>query len=477
MTSSLTRRGLLAGGAALGLAACARPSSATAASVETGGPVVFRGATVLPMTGDAVWEATDVLVRDGVVAEIGRGLGGGTEIDASGAILMPGMVDVHRHCWQAPFAGLGADWDFAAFTQVTQGGIVPRYRPEDFHAAALLSHLDALDAGVTTVVDYNHGLVEPADAEASLRAATESGARVRYAWGHAAMQANDPARSWYTAVEPLLARRTDLVDVALALDWSSDPALPERAAWEFAARENLQVTAHSGLYGRGTDAFIDALRNTGRLRSGTLYVHAGAFGDSSYRAIRDSGGAMAICTESEFTFGQGRPATKQVARYGIGAGLGSDTVVYESADLLTAMRSTLNADRLRANTEAQQANAPLPAPQLTAAQVLEWGTVGGARALGLADRIGTVEVGKRADLVLLRPRSPLGGLALANHPAAAVVLHASRADVDTVLVDGRIVKRDGTLVADLAAAQRAATDTRAHVLADLDLAAARRGRT
>ncbi|MEQ3552732.1 amidohydrolase family protein [Pseudonocardia nematodicida] len=460
----------LAGGHAVG-------GSAPRASTGPRGTVLITGATVLTCAPvDDVRPDTDVLVRDGVIAGVGHSLPRPADvevIDGGGALLMPGMVDTHRHAWQLPLAGLGANWDFDTFTEVTQGRAVPAYTAEDFRRAALASHLDALDAGVTTVLDYNHGLVTPDHAEASLRAARESGARVRFAWGHAAQVGNDPQRSWATDGDVLQVARDaslvgGLVSLQLALDASGEPGFPEEAAWRYAADNDLGVTAHTGLYGRGADALVDELRERGLLRPGLNFVHAAEFRPDTYEAIAASGGVISVATESECTFGQGRPATSRAEAAGVTFGLGSDTVTYQSGDILSAMRTTLDLDRFVANDDARAADAELPRHRPVDRMLLA-GTLGGARSLGLAESIGSIEVGKRADLVLLRSSSPSFGIATANYPQAAAVLHAGRGDVDTVLVDGTVVKRDGTLVADTGPVLAELTDTRDRLATEIDL--------
>src|SRR5215470_15772256 len=140
-------------------------------AVNGGRPVVFRNATVLTMTDSGIVESGDVLVTGDTITAVGPGLSvpdGTVEVDASGGILMPGMVDTHRHMWQTALRGLGADWtlsQYFVFYYLNWGKI---FRPEDIHAGNVLSAIEAVDAGVTTTVDWSHGLrtVEHGDAAA-----------------------------------------------------------------------------------------------------------------------------------------------------------------------------------------------------------------------------------------------------------------------------------------------------------------------
>ncbi|EMD22731.1 amidohydrolase [Amycolatopsis azurea DSM 43854] len=184
---------------------------------------------------------------------------------------------------------------------------------------------------------------------------------------------------------------------------------------------------------------------------------------------------MSVSTESEQSAGQGYPAMTALRAHGIPVSLSLDSCVLCSGDLFSAMRTTLGAARAHEHQEAHARGETVTHASLHAEQVVEWATRGGARALGLEDEIGSVEVGKKADLVLVRNDDSPAMTPLLN-PHGHVVLHAQRADVDTVLVDGRIVKRDHRLVgADLAGARRAVEATVDHLRAELGEQAWREG--
>ena len=134
--------------------------------------LVFRNATVLTMDdAHTVHHGGDVLVDGERIAAVGPRLdvpGGTTEIDASGGIVMPGMIDTHRHMWQTAMRGYGADWTLTQYFvwYYLQWG--KTFRPQDIYAGNLLSGLEALDAGVTTTVDWSHGLQTIDHAEAAV---------------------------------------------------------------------------------------------------------------------------------------------------------------------------------------------------------------------------------------------------------------------------------------------------------------------
>ena len=145
-----------------------------AADLTPGRPFVFRNATVLTMDDShTIVRDGDVLVIGERIAEVGTGLQAppdAAEIDASGGILMPGMIDTHRHMWQTAMRGYGADWTLTQYFvwYYLQWG--KAFRPQDVYAGNLLSAIEALDAGVTTTVDWSHGLQSTDHADAAVDA-------------------------------------------------------------------------------------------------------------------------------------------------------------------------------------------------------------------------------------------------------------------------------------------------------------------
>src|SRR4051812_1808896 len=162
--------------------------SSSPGTPEAGRPIVFRGGTVLPMDGArSVLADTDVLVVGQRIEAVGQSLPvpeGTFEIDASGGIVMPGMIDTHRHMWQTAMRGYGADWtlsQYFVFYYLEHGRI---FRAQDVHAGNLLSAIEALDAGVTTTVDWSHGLQTIAHADAAVDALEAVPGRFVLAYGN-----------------------------------------------------------------------------------------------------------------------------------------------------------------------------------------------------------------------------------------------------------------------------------------------------
>jgi cytosine/adenosine deaminase-related metal-dependent hydrolase len=378
------------------------------------------------------------------------------------------MIDTHRHMWQTAMRGYGADWTLTQYFVWYYLEHGRRFRPEDIRAGNLLGALEALDAGVTTTVDWSHGLQSVDHAEAAVDALRSVPGRFVLAYG------NIQAGPWEWTAQPEVQRfltglrdaGDDRLGVQLAFDVTGDPAFPEKAAFEVARELGLPVTTHAGVWGATNDDGIRLMHEHGFMTPETTYVHAATLDKDSYLRIAATGGSLSVSTESEQSAGQGYPPTWQVRRYDIPVSLSMDTSVWWSGDLFSAMRTTLGADRSREHLEAHVEGDTVTHVHLRAEHVVDWATRGGARALG-RDDLGKLTPGAKADVVLLKNDDSPVSFPLLN-PYGHVAFQAQRADVHTVLVDGVVVKRDHKLVgADLAAARSAIESTVDYLRGDM----------
>src|ERR1700743_1767860 len=436
---------------------------------QPGQPVVFRNATVLTMDdAHTIINNADVLVSGETIAGVGPNLevpAGTAEIDAAGGIVMPGMIDTHRHMWQTAMRGYGADWtltQYFVFYYLENGKY---FRPEDVHARNRLAALEAIDAGVTTCVDWSHGLQTPAHAEAAVDALRSVPGRFVLAYG------NIQQGPWEWATSPEFRafaqarqdERDDMLGFQIAFDVTGDPAFPAKAAYEVARALGIPATTHAGVWGATNDDGIRLAHEAGSLDEPSIFVHAAPLTADSYQRIAASGGSVSVSTESEQSAGQGYPPTWAIRAHDIPVSLSMDTSVWWSGDLFSAMRTTLGADRSREHLEAHAKGETVTHSSLRADQVVEWATRGGARALGRESSLGSLEPGKKADVVLLKNDfSPVSFPVLS--PYGHVAFQAQRGDVHTVIVNGRVVKSDGRLVGvDLGAVRREVESTVDHL--------------
>jgi 5-methylthioadenosine/S-adenosylhomocysteine deaminase len=441
--------------------------------IEAGRPVVLRRGTVLTMNdAHEILRDADVLVVDDRIAEVRPGLEApddALEIDASGGIVMPGMIDTHRHMWQTALRGYGADWtlsQYFVFFYLEWGKI---FRPEDIHAGNMLSAIESLEAGVTTTVDWSHGLQTVDHAEAAVDALQAVPGRFVLAYGNL----QQGPWEWATApdfrafVERRFRGGDDMLGFQMAFDVTGDPAFPEQEAFKVARELGVGVTTHAGVWGATNDDGIRLMHEHGFMTPENVYVHAATLEDDSYHRIAATGGSVSVSTESEQSAGQGYPPTWRLRRHDIPVSLSMDTSVWWSGDLFCAMRATLGADRSREHLEAHARQETVTNHHLRAEQVVDWATRGGSRALGMDGLVGSLEPGKKADVVLIKnDSSPVSFPIL--HPYGHVAFQAQRADVHTVLVNGRVVKHEGKLLGiDLGRVRAAIEDTVEHAMRTL----------
>ncbi|HEY1574401.1 MAG TPA: amidohydrolase family protein [Pseudonocardiaceae bacterium] len=435
---------------------------------DTGRPVVLRGGTVLTMNDakDVLLDG-DVLVVGDRIAAVGQRLEvpeGTEEIDASGGIIMPGMIDTHRHMWQSAMRGYGADWTLTQYFVWYYLEWGKAFRPEDIYAGNLLGAIEAVDAGVTTTVDWSHGLQTTQHADAAVDALQAVPGRFVLAYGNIQ---NSPGE-WSRAPEfrDFVNRRItgdDMLGFQMAFDVTGDPSFPEKAAFEVARDLDVPVTTHAGVWGATSDDGIRLMYDNGFMEPRTIYVHSASLSTDSYHRIAATGGSVSVSTESEQSAGQGYPPTWAIRDHDIPVSLSMDTTVWWSGDLFSAMRTTLGADRSRCHMEAHSHGDTVTQCSLRAEHVVDWATMGGARALGRDSDLGSLAVGKKADVVLIKNDESPAMFPLLN-PYGHVAFQAQRGDVHTVIVNGRVVKRDHHLVGiDLAAARRAIESTVEHL--------------
>jgi 5-methylthioadenosine/S-adenosylhomocysteine deaminase len=412
-----------------------------------GRPIVFRNGIVITVDSQGVLENADVLIIDDVIAGVGRQLevpDGTLEIDASGGIVMPGMIDTHRHMWQSALRGYGGDWalsQYFVFYYLTWGEV---FRPDDIYAGNLLSALESIETGVTTTLDWSHALRTPEYGEAALQALREIPGRFVLAYG------NYLGAPWEWSNSPEFRKFVadnfnapdDMMGLQIAFDVTGSEGFPEDGAFRAARDLDLRVTTHAGVWGATTDTSINQMYDGGWMTDKVCYVHASSLSRESYLKIAATGGTVSVATESEQSAGQGYPSMWQTRKYGIVNSLSMDTSVWWGADFFSAMRATLSAYRSRDHLEAQSRGDTINVNRLRAEDVVWSATMGGALSLGMADRIGSLTVGKKADVVLLKNDESPSMTPILN-PYAHVVYQAGTADVHTVVVNGRVVKYDG----------------------------------
>lgn len=402
-----------------------------------------------------------ILIENGRIAAIGSDLGvtDAAIINAQGGIVMPGMIDTHRHTWQSLLRAQLADGTLYDYMAKLRYGFAPHFSAEDAQLGNFAGALDALNAGVTTVVDHSHLIATPEHADALLDGLESSGIRAVFCYGLSdvadAGKTIETSRAFTSTWrhqdaerirQERLSSKDGLIRFGLAgsefmfapLAYTENEVLLARKL--DAHRFSIHVA--NGPFARGT-RYVSRMLQRGLVDERTLFVHGNVLTPQDLSLIRDKGAAITVTPESEMQMGMGTPIWPLARELGVTCGLGADIVSGGSGDLFTQMRLALVAGRLQANDRLGERRIMPERLQLTAEDALRAVTIEGARAAGLASEIGSLEVGKRADLILLRTNTV--NLAPILDPIKTIVMQASVKDVEMVMVNGRVLKAQGVL--------------------------------
>jgi cytosine/adenosine deaminase-related metal-dependent hydrolase len=409
-----------------------------AALLVRGGHVI----TMDPGVGDI--PGGGVLVSGGVIAAVGTGLAapaGAGELDATGMIVAPGLVDTHWHLWNTLLRGM-SEGGPGYFRLCRNLG--PAFEAEDIYQGTLLGCAEAINSGITTVHDWCHNIRTPAHAEAGLRALAQAGLRARFSYGYPAAHPNGQAMD-LGGLRRLHAEWADRgADglLSLGMAWrgpgGSDPAMRVPAAVyrqeiDTARELGIPVTVHA-CGPRAAAGQIATLADGGLLGPDLQVVHANSATEAEIAQLAAAGCPVTLSPWSEILVGYGLPRTRELLAAGIPVGLSVDTTALTgNADMFAIMKLTQGL----ANAAAEDEFA------LTARRTLSLATIDGARSLGLAEVAGSLAPGKRADLILVSAAGP--NLGMVTDPAQLLVTAAQPGNVDTVIADGRVLKRGGVL--------------------------------
>ena len=439
--------------------------SGTDFRVAPTGRTLIRGGTVLsldPTIGDLT--RGDVLVEGDRIVAVGPALSNGEVevIDATDMIVMPGFVDSHRHIWEGLLRNIGTDVPLegrTSYISFVLHKLAPAFRPEDAYVGNLVSALGAIDAGITTLLDWSHIQGSPAHTDAVIQALNDSGLRAVFAYGFpwwGKWEERQP--SWFVrAATEHFPTKDQKLTLALA---APGPEFTDfevtRDHWKLARETDARITTHVGVGSYGQDGKVQEFGEGGLLGPDTTYIHCTTLNDTEIQMIVDTGGTVSLASPVEMMMGHGMPPIQKFLDRGLRPSLSVDVETNVPGDMFNQMRSVLGLQRAIASAQGKT--------PVAAREVLEYATVEGARANGLDAKVGTLAPGKQADLIMLRTDrinvTPL------NDPATAVVTGMDTGNVDTVLIAGRVMKRHGRLLhVDWPAVRRMAAESRDYVVA------------
>jgi cytosine/adenosine deaminase-related metal-dependent hydrolase/ribose/xylose/arabinose/galactoside ABC-type transport system permease subunit len=433
--------------------------------------VLLKGGTVLTMDpGLGNFRNADVFIEGTKIKAVGPNLAvnGAEVIDASNMIVMPGFVDTHRHIWEGLLRNVGADIPLEGregYIRFVLGKFAPSFRPQDAYVGNLVSALGALDAGITTLLDWSHIQGSPEHTDAVIKALQDSGMRAVFAYGFPWWgDWNDRQPSWFVrAAKEYFSSKDQMLTYALA---APGPEFVDfeiaRDHWKLAREVDARITTHVGVGSYGQEGKVQEMGEAGLLRDDTTYIHCTTLNETEIQMIVDTGGTVSLAAPVEMMMGHGMPPIQKFLDRGLNPSLSVDVETNVPGDMFTQMRSVMSLQHAL-SFERQLAGDTKAPPRITTRDVLAYATIEGARANGLAHKTGSLTPGKDADIIMLRT-DKINVMPI-NDPIGAVVWGMDTSNVDTVFVAGKALKHNGELLhVDWDAVKKAVIDSREHVI-------------
>jgi cytosine/adenosine deaminase-related metal-dependent hydrolase len=418
---------------------------------------LIRGAAVITMDRQGDLPRADILVKDERILEIAPTIAvdDAEVVDATGCIVIPGLVNAHMHTWQTALRGVAANWTLLEYFRKMHAGLATAFAAEDLFIATRMGALNQLNCGTTTLADWCHNNPTPGHNDAAIDGLSSTGIRAAFFHG---TPKPDPAPGqtpfWEVPhpraeIERLLKAHggRPLLSIHAAVLGPHYSTL-EVAMHDFRMARELGLIAslHQGGGAARTPDGWDRLQEAGLLGPNINIVHGHALDDAQLQRFCELGMSFSAAAESEMSQGHGHPLTGRLRQFGRAPSLGVDLESVMSGDMITQARIALGIQRSLDNVAHREQHGTIPPTStITTREALSWITVEGARMLQMEDRIGSLAAGKQADLVLIRA-SDLN-MQPVHDPVSSVVLQAALSNVDSVMVAGQWKKRGGQLLA------------------------------
>jgi cytosine/adenosine deaminase-related metal-dependent hydrolase len=461
----IARRSLLGGAAAFGAAGLlggipARAQQSPPPALPDAGEFLIRGAYVIsmdPAVGDL--PNGDIHVRNGAIVAVGAGLKAPAAqvIEGRAMIACPGFVETHWHMWGAVARNMAGETEktgYFPFSRVL-GAL---FTPEDNARGVRLALAEGLRSGITTVHNWSHNLLSPAYADAEIAVHREVGGRARFAYGYSRNTGRNqtvPLDDVARVHKQYFSGGNGLLTLGIASRGVENNTIDIcRQEWAAARKLGIGITTHSGTNPRRADS-VKRMADAGLLGPDVVVVHAIHTSKEDFELLGKTGTPVSLSPYTELRTGFGFPRVGDLLKAGVLVSLSVDTTLLSgNADMFAIMKAIQNVENAT-----RQSEFALP-PR----RVLEMATMGGARALGIADRVGSLSPGKRADLILVRTTDL--NMAPLTEPVRMIVQAAQPSNVELVMVDGRILLQGGRFTTiDVGKVIAEATETIARVRA------------
>ncbi len=424
---------------------------------------LVKGGTLMTLDDrDGVFGSTfvgDLLIDGSAIARVGTDIHDSDAeiVDASQCLVMPGLIDTHRHVWQTALRGICHDDTLKGYMREIRFLRARAYQPEDIHTGNYVGMLEAVNAGITSVWDFSHCINTPEHADAAIDGILESGGRAVFGYGFNEVPLDEPRFHDFHARQQDLKRihagrfptAGGLITLGVACSDLPICGIERLTAEIQAARElGLPISIHSNTWEfPEREPEVAVMDKHGLLGPDLLFVHSNLSSDEEIRRIADTGGWIASTPETEMQMSMGPSVIGRFSRAGGKPTFGCDIISNNSGDLLVQARLGLQTQRLLDCAESLKNHHGAEAVSMRTGDMVRAMTIDAAAALGLAGKTGTLRVGHEADLILVR-LDDVNTMPL-HDACATLLLHVHPGNVDTVFVAGRCLKRNGKLTADM----------------------------
>ena len=400
----------------------------------------------------------DILIEEDKIIKVARTIRApnASVINADGMIVIPGFVNAHIHTWQTGLRGIAGNWSIPEYLHGMHANIAPRYTANDTYLGNLIGSLNQISNGATTIFDWCHNNATPGHTDAAIKGLQETGIRAVFGHGSPKPDAKKGQLPYTHMPHPrselerlrkgIFASDNKLITLAMA-------ALgPDFSTWEvtehdFKLAKDLDLIISAHVWGAPNRMNKDGYQKLAKMKLlGTNHnlVHGVYLSTRELKLIVDSGASITVTPEVELQMGHGTPLTGRLRELGAQPSIGVDVESNISGDMFTIMRMTMQTQRNLDNQRvARKTKMPAQKLSIKPREALAWATIDSAKALKLDRKVGSLKPGKQADIILINKNDL--NLFPVNNAVEAVVFHANGSNVDTVIISGKIKKRNGKL--------------------------------
>lgn len=412
--------------------------------------IIIENANIITMDSEERVLYGSILIEDGIITSIGKNIKGKKKgaykiIDAEGAFLLPGFIQTHIHTGQTLFRGMADNLELLEWLSDYIWPLEKAHNKNSVYASACLSVLEMISSGTTTFLDI--GLVK--NVESIFKAVIEGGIRgiickmlmdksdSNKIPGEDISESIDEIKYLFSKYHNLENGRVMLgVGPRFALSLNEESLL--RSA-DIAKELGLIITTHSSenirevmaVKDRFGSSNIEYLNRCGVLGKKSIIAHCIWLEKKDYDILKETGTSVAHCPSANLKLSSGFARIPEMLEFGINITLGADGApCNNNLSILNEMRLAALIHKPRVGPK-----------KMDAKTVLKMATIYGAKALGLDNIIGSIEIGKRADIVIINNHRP--HINPIENPYSAIVYSSNESDIRCVIVDGNIIYKDG----------------------------------